>query len=355
MPKYLLLKHYRGGPEPHHPFPPMDQWAPEDVEAHMAFLRNVKNVLGEHGEYVDAQALTPTRTWVRYGGPDAAPVTTDGPHPETSELIAGWFMIDVDSRERALEIAAYVSSEPGPGGAPLYEWLDVREVMSGAPGGGLTGGGSTSRHDRWTVGRAAPRRARPRSRRCSPAWSGGARTSTPPRTRCRRRSWRPSGSGPSISPLRRGRVAGHGRDPAARRRPPQRGRPTAPRGADAHVEPRPAAAEVEGDDTLFLLFCCCHPELAPCLPGGVDPPRRRRPHDPGDRGRLLRSRRRRWRSGSAGPSARCAAVASTNPATSPSSCACCTSSTRRGTLGPPTEVDLAARGDPPRPPAHPRH
>ena len=37
MPKYLLLKHYRGGPEPHHPFPPMDQWAPEDVEAHMAF------------------------------------------------------------------------------------------------------------------------------------------------------------------------------------------------------------------------------------------------------------------------------------------------------------------------------
>ena len=25
MPKYLLLKHYRGGPEPHRPFPPMDQ------------------------------------------------------------------------------------------------------------------------------------------------------------------------------------------------------------------------------------------------------------------------------------------------------------------------------------------
>ena len=37
MPKYLLLKHYRGGPEPHRPYPPMDQWAPEDVEAHMAF------------------------------------------------------------------------------------------------------------------------------------------------------------------------------------------------------------------------------------------------------------------------------------------------------------------------------
>ena len=38
MPKFLLLKHYSGGPEPHRPFPPMDQWAPEDVEAHGAFL-----------------------------------------------------------------------------------------------------------------------------------------------------------------------------------------------------------------------------------------------------------------------------------------------------------------------------
>ena len=36
MPKYLLLKHYRAGPEPHRPLPRMDQWAPEDVEAHKA-------------------------------------------------------------------------------------------------------------------------------------------------------------------------------------------------------------------------------------------------------------------------------------------------------------------------------
>src|SRR6202007_3034178 len=74
MPKYLLLKHYRGGPEPHHPFPPMDQGAPEDVEAHMAFLRDFSELLEAKGEFVDARALTPARTWVRYGGPDAAPV-----------------------------------------------------------------------------------------------------------------------------------------------------------------------------------------------------------------------------------------------------------------------------------------
>jgi hypothetical protein len=130
MPKYLLLKHYRGGPEPHHPFPPLDQWAPEDVEAHFAFLRQVGAMLEESGELIGTQALTPAQNWVRYGGPDAAPVTTDGPLPETNDLVAGWYMVDVESYERAVEIAAYISSEPGPGGGPLHEWIDVREIMS---------------------------------------------------------------------------------------------------------------------------------------------------------------------------------------------------------------------------------
>jgi hypothetical protein len=130
MPKYLLLKHYRGGPDPYRAVPPMDQWDPKDVEAHMSFLKHVSELLQDRGEFVDAQALTPTRTWVRFGGPDATPVTTDGPHPETSDLVAGWYMVDVETRERAIELAAYVSSEPGPGGEPLYEWIDVREVMS---------------------------------------------------------------------------------------------------------------------------------------------------------------------------------------------------------------------------------
>ena len=83
MPKYLLLKHYRGGPEPHRRVPPMDQWAPEDVEAHMAFLRHVSKLLEENGEYVDAQALTPARNWVRYGGrtPRPSPPTARIPRP----------------------------------------------------------------------------------------------------------------------------------------------------------------------------------------------------------------------------------------------------------------------------------
>jgi hypothetical protein len=70
------------------------------------------------------------------GAPQRArPTTPGGPLPETSDLVAGWYMVDVESYERAVELAAYVSSEPGPGGEPLYEWIDVREVMSDAPSG----------------------------------------------------------------------------------------------------------------------------------------------------------------------------------------------------------------------------
>lgn len=133
MPKFLIMKHYRGGPELPEPIPPMDQWAPEDVDAHMRFLTETNEMLEKSGELVDAQALTPHKTWLRYDGPGAAPVKTDGPYPETSDLIAGWYLIDVESRERAEEIAAHVSSGPGPGGRPIHEWLQIREVMEGAP------------------------------------------------------------------------------------------------------------------------------------------------------------------------------------------------------------------------------
>ena len=56
----------------------------------------------------------PARTWVGYAGPDVAPVTTDWPAARDQRPVAGWFMIDVESRERAVERAYYASSEPGP-------------------------------------------------------------------------------------------------------------------------------------------------------------------------------------------------------------------------------------------------
>src|SRR3954469_9579486 len=133
MPKYLLLKHYRGGPEQQSYDVPFDTWTPEEFDAHMAFQHDIARVLRENGEFVDAQALTRDGAWVRYGGPDAAPVVTDGPFAEAKEVIAGWYLIDVESEARAHEVAAWVSSAPGKGGAPIYEWLEVRPVMDDAP------------------------------------------------------------------------------------------------------------------------------------------------------------------------------------------------------------------------------
>ena len=98
----------------------------------MAFLKHISELLEENGEYVDAQALTPARTWVRYGGQDAAPVTTDGPLPETSDLVAGWYMIDVEST--SARSSSRPTSPPSPAqAAGRCTSGSIGEVMSGAP------------------------------------------------------------------------------------------------------------------------------------------------------------------------------------------------------------------------------
>jgi hypothetical protein len=134
MAKYLLLKHYRSSHDiAAEPLAPMDTWAPEEIDAHVGFMRQVADDLRERGEFVGAEAVAPTGTFVRYDG-DGRPPVTDGPFPETKELIAGWMVIDVDSEERAHEAAAYLSSAPGPGGRPIQEWIEVRPFLSEAPG-----------------------------------------------------------------------------------------------------------------------------------------------------------------------------------------------------------------------------
>ena len=126
--KYLLLKHYRGGPAPTVDYPPMDQWRPEEVDAHLRFMRDFADRLEESGELVEMRALRPDGTFVRSDGPGRPPVT-DGPFAETKDLIAGWCVVDVDSWERAIEVAGELSGSPGPGGLPVNEWLEVRPFL----------------------------------------------------------------------------------------------------------------------------------------------------------------------------------------------------------------------------------
>ncbi|GII60925.1 hypothetical protein Skr01_10100 [Sphaerisporangium krabiense] len=127
--KYLLLKHYRGGPSPVVDYPPMDQWKPERVDAHVQYMRDFAARLEETGEFVDERALAPGGTFVRYDGEGRPPVT-DGPFAETKDLIAGWMIIDVESWDRAVELAGELSAAPGADGEPIYEWLEVRPFLS---------------------------------------------------------------------------------------------------------------------------------------------------------------------------------------------------------------------------------
>ena len=110
----------------------MGEWTPEEVRAHIQYMNDFAARLQESGEFVDAQALAQEGTWVRFDGEGKPPVT-DGPFAETKDLIAGWMAIDVDSYDRALELAAELSAAPGAGGKPIHEWLELRPFMSEAP------------------------------------------------------------------------------------------------------------------------------------------------------------------------------------------------------------------------------
>jgi hypothetical protein len=131
MAKYLLLKHYRGAPASVNDVP-MAQWAPEEIEAHIAYMNDFAARLEDTGEYVDSQALSPDGAWVRYDGEGKPPVT-DGPFAETKDLIAGFMIIDVDSHERAVELAGELSAAPGAGGRPIHEWLELRPFLTASP------------------------------------------------------------------------------------------------------------------------------------------------------------------------------------------------------------------------------
>ena len=126
MTRYLVLTKYDEDLEA----PPMSVWDPDDITAHVEYLQALNRELIENGELVDGLALTGpelARIVVSDGGP---PVVTDGPFPESKELLAGYQVIDVESEERALEIAAKVSAAPGPGGVPLRQRIELRSVLA---------------------------------------------------------------------------------------------------------------------------------------------------------------------------------------------------------------------------------
>ncbi|HEY6317366.1 MAG TPA: YciI family protein [Acidimicrobiia bacterium] len=126
--RFMLLQDY-GGVESD--CPPMTEWSPGDIQAHIAFQNEVNDELTARGELVDAQGLAgPEQAKFVVSDGATAPVITDGPFPESKELLAGYRLVDVESIERALEIAARTSAAPGANGVPIRQRIEVREVLS---------------------------------------------------------------------------------------------------------------------------------------------------------------------------------------------------------------------------------
>jgi hypothetical protein len=109
-------------------------WPPEDLKAHINFMKRFARELGDAGELVGAEGLaSPAQARVVRAGKTGAPEVTDGPFAEAKEFLAGYWIVDVENPQRAYDIAARASAAPGPGGAPLNMPIEVREVMSAPP------------------------------------------------------------------------------------------------------------------------------------------------------------------------------------------------------------------------------
>jgi len=127
--QYLIITDFQPGISE----TPMDDWRPEEKQAHLDYYRVLMRELVASGELVDSQILTGPDLAKVVTSDGASTVVTDGPFAEFKEWIAGYQIVDVDSVERAIEIAAKYSAVPGPGGVSIEQPITIRQVMEFAP------------------------------------------------------------------------------------------------------------------------------------------------------------------------------------------------------------------------------
>jgi hypothetical protein len=103
-------------------------WSGEDLAAMGSFMESFNKDLAESGELVDTRGLTAPVHARRIQLQSGVPVVTDGPYPETQEVLAGFWIVDCESFDRATEIAARITNCPGPDGAAADSVVDVRPI-----------------------------------------------------------------------------------------------------------------------------------------------------------------------------------------------------------------------------------
>lgn len=107
-------------------------WSDDDLAAMHAFMQKFNQDLVESGEFVDAQGLAAPVHTRRFHSKDGVPVVTDGPYPETAEVLAGYTIIECQSFDRASEIAARLGQCPGPEEARARAFADLRPIIDSA-------------------------------------------------------------------------------------------------------------------------------------------------------------------------------------------------------------------------------
>lgn len=128
--KFMLMMHAPRGTGEYK----INQWSPDDFNAHIAFMQRLNRDLTAAGELAGAEGLAaPGEARVVRAAKNGSPVVTDGPFAESKEFLVGYWIVDVDRPERAHEIAATASAAPGPGGVPLNMPIEVRQVMQAPP------------------------------------------------------------------------------------------------------------------------------------------------------------------------------------------------------------------------------
>jgi hypothetical protein len=90
------------------------------------FMRRLDDDLRKSGELVDEHGLADgsTAKTIRFEG--GMPVATDGPFAEAKEALVGYWIVDVDSEARAIEIASSIV-------AFVKSPIEVRQLMDAPP------------------------------------------------------------------------------------------------------------------------------------------------------------------------------------------------------------------------------
>ena len=120
--KYLILIHQNPGAR--------EQFAALPAEAQAQGMQgyyDLNTELAGTGELVSAEALADDTTATVLSLRGGSVVASDGPFAEAKELLAGFYLVDVTSRERAVEIASRIPELQGGAGS-----VEVRPVMDTA-------------------------------------------------------------------------------------------------------------------------------------------------------------------------------------------------------------------------------